>query len=146
ALHPRHHARRTLRARRRTEAAPRVHADVRRRTKRGRFDRAVASKLRALMNTLLCELLLSVALFASACSQPPPGRGTGEVARTGDGAVQFRVETVVANLEVPWAIVFTPDGRMLFTERPGRVRVFENGKLRPEPLATIPDVEPTGES
>ena len=98
------------------------------------------------MNTLLCELLLSVALFASACSQPPPGRGTGEVARTGDGAVQFRVETVVANLEVPWAIVFTPDGRMLFTERPGRVRVFENGKLRPEPLATIPDVEPTGES
>ena len=98
------------------------------------------------MNLLLCQLLLSAALFASACGQPPPGRGAGEVARTGDGAVQFRVETVVANLEVPWAIVFTPDGRMLFTERPGRVRVFENGKLRPEPLATIPDVEPTGES
>jgi glucose/arabinose dehydrogenase len=35
---------------------------------------------------------------------------------------------------------------MLFTERPGRVRVYENGKLRPEPLFTVPDVEPSGES
>ncbi|HEX6185114.1 MAG TPA: PQQ-dependent sugar dehydrogenase, partial [Pyrinomonadaceae bacterium] len=64
----------------------------------------------------------------------------------GGGAVRFRVETVVGNLEVPWSIVFTPDGRMLFTERPGRVRVFENGRLRPEPLATIPDVEQSSES
>jgi glucose/arabinose dehydrogenase len=53
---------------------------------------------------------------------------------------------VVSGLTVPWSIVFTPDGRMLFTERPGRIRVFENGKLRAEPLATIPDVEPKAES
>src|SRR5256714_7613412 len=98
---------------------------------------------------MLPQLFGALALALSlllACSSPPPGRGAGEVATTADGAASFRVETVVSNLEVPWAIVFTPDGRMLFTERPGRVRVFENGKLRPEPLATIPDVEPTGES
>jgi len=35
---------------------------------------------------------------------------------------------------------------MIFTERPGRVRIFENGKLRPEPIFTVPDVEPSGES
>jgi glucose/arabinose dehydrogenase len=35
---------------------------------------------------------------------------------------------------------------MIFTERPGRVRVVENGKLRSQPLFTVPDVEPTGES
>jgi glucose/arabinose dehydrogenase len=35
---------------------------------------------------------------------------------------------------------------MIFTERPGRVRVYENGKLRPQPLFTVPDVEPKGES
>jgi glucose/arabinose dehydrogenase len=35
---------------------------------------------------------------------------------------------------------------MFFTERSGRVRVFANGQLRPEPLYTVPDVEPTGES
>src|SRR5437763_2802761 len=92
------------------------------------------------------QFVLVLALAAMACSHPPPGRGTGEVASASNGAVRFRVETVVGGLTVPWSIVFTPDGRMLFTERPGRVRVFENGKLRTEPLATIPDVEPTGES
>jgi glucose/arabinose dehydrogenase len=57
-------------------------------------------------------------------------------------AVQIRVETVVSGLAVPWAIAFPPDGRTFLTERPGRVRVIEQGRLRPEPLATIADVEP----
>jgi len=35
---------------------------------------------------------------------------------------------------------------MIFTERPGRVRVYENGKLRAQPLFVVPDVEPRGES
>ena len=35
---------------------------------------------------------------------------------------------------------------MLFTERPGRVRIIENGKLRAEPVFVVPDVEPSGES
>src|SRR5919197_3010414 len=94
-----------------------------------------------LFGALVCALALLLA-----CGQPPPGRGAGETASTADGAVSFRVETVVSGLEVPWSIAFTPDGRMIFTERPGRVRVFEGGRLRPEPLAVIPDVEPTGES
>ncbi len=59
---------------------------------------------------------------------------------------KFSVETIAANLEVVWSIVFAPDGRMFFTERPGRVRVFENGKLREKPFFTVPDVEPSGES
>jgi aldose sugar dehydrogenase len=58
----------------------------------------------------------------------------------------FRVETVAENLEVPWAMVFTHDNRLIFTERPGRVRVIESGKLIEKPLFTVPDVEPTGES
>ena len=49
-------------------------------------------------------------------------------------------------LQVPWSIVWAPDGRMFFTERPGRVRVFVNGQLRAEPLITLTDVEPSGES
>ncbi len=59
---------------------------------------------------------------------------------------KFRVETVATNLEVVWSIVFAPDGRMFFTEHPGRVRVMENGKLRDKPFFTVPDVEPSGES
>ncbi|MBC7835360.1 MAG: PQQ-dependent sugar dehydrogenase [Phycisphaerales bacterium] len=52
----------------------------------------------------------------------------------------FTVETVATGLEVPWAIAFLPDNRVLVTERPGRVRLVENGKLDPNPLFTVPDV------
>jgi aldose sugar dehydrogenase len=88
-------------------------------------------------------------LIITGCGEPPPGRGKGEVANTqgNDGrSVRFRVELIAGSLAVPWAIAFSPDGRIFFTERPGRVRVIENGKLRPDPVATIKDVEETGES
>ncbi|MBD0371562.1 MAG: PQQ-dependent sugar dehydrogenase [Pyrinomonadaceae bacterium] len=93
---------------------------------------------------LFLFLALSVGLLA--CGSAPTGRGTGEVKSTQAGSVQFRVETVVSGLEVPWSIVFAPDGRMFITERPGRVRVFENGRLRPAPIATIEDVRSASES
>lgn len=48
-----------------------------------------------------------------------------------------KVETVVEGLEVPWDLAFTPDGRILVTERPGRIRVIADGQLLPEPYATI---------
>ncbi len=94
---------------------------------------------------ILCTVL-SFSLLAFACSHPAPGRGAGEVETSAQSQTSFKVETVIGNLEVVWSIVWAPDGRMIFTERPGRVRVFENGKLRPEPLFTVPDVEPRGES
>jgi aldose sugar dehydrogenase len=84
--------------------------------------------------------------FALACSQAPPGKGAGETSGTSDGAVQFRVEMVAGNLQVPWSISFATDGRIIFTERPGRVRVIEQGRLRPEPLSIINDVESRSES
>ncbi len=59
---------------------------------------------------------------------------------------QLKVETIAENLEIVWSIVFAPDGRIFFTERPGRVRVLENGKLRTAPFFTVPDIELSGES
>lgn len=56
-----------------------------------------------------------------------------------------RVETVASNLEIPWSIAFTPDGRIFLTERVGNVRVIENGKLLKEPAARI-NVARTGET
>ena len=89
-------------------------------------------------------IYLTMLLLALACGHPPPGRGAGEIEQASNA--QFRVETVVGALEVPWSIVWAPDGRMIFTERPGRVRVYEKGQLRPQPVFTVPDVEPRGES
>jgi glucose/arabinose dehydrogenase len=95
---------------------------------------------------MIFAALCSIAVFALACSHPPPGRGAGEVETSPQSQTSFKVETVIPNLEVVWSIVWAPDGRMIFTERPGRVRVYENGKLRAQPLFVVPDVEPKGES
>ena len=81
-----------------------------------------------------------------ACSQPPSGRGAGEVQTSAQSNTRFKIEKVAGGLEVPWSIVWAPDGRMIFTERPGRVRVIENGTLLPKPLFVVSDVEESGES
>ena len=71
-----------------------------------------------------------IALFVTlgiACNQPPAGRGAGEVQTSAQSNTNFKIEKVAGGLEVPWSIVWAPDGRMIFTERPGRVRVIEKG-------------------
>jgi len=50
---------------------------------------------------------------------------------------QVQVETVVGNLGIPWSVDFAPDGRIFFTERAGRTRVIRDGRLDPQPWATI---------
>lgn len=56
-----------------------------------------------------------------------------------------RVTVVAGGLDTPWALAFAGDGRLLVTERPGRLRLVRDGRLQPEPLATLPVVE-RGES
>lgn len=92
------------------------------------------------------SIFVLVIALAFGCSQAPAGRGAGEIVSSPQTNTQFKVEKVVGGLEVPWSIVWAPDGRMIFTERAGRVRVFENGALREKPLFVVPDVEPRAES
>lgn len=55
--------------------------------------------------------------------------------------------TIIADkLQIPWSMVFLPDTSILFTERPGRVRLISPaGKLQTAPVATIKDIKPIGE-
>lgn len=55
-------------------------------------------------------------------------------------ASKLRLSEIVGGLEVPWSIAFAPDGRMLVTERPGRLRAVRDGKLDPKPLHVFTDV------
>jgi glucose/arabinose dehydrogenase len=87
---------------------------------------------------LLAVLLSNIACAGSEADFP--------VIPNSQNIPKFRVETVATNLEVVWSIVFAPDGRIFLTERPGRVRVIENGVLRAAPFFVVPDVEPSGES
>ena len=60
---------------------------------------------------------------------------------TGD----IKVETVASGLVNPWALAFLPDGRLLVTERPGRMRIVTpDGKLSP-PLGGVPKVFASGQ-
>ena len=57
----------------------------------------------------------------------------------------FRVVRVVQGLEQPWSLAFLPDGRMLVTEKAGRLRVVNQGKLEPQPIAGVPPVAVHGQ-
>ncbi len=54
-----------------------------------------------------------------------------------DGTVALRAETVVSGLEVPWSFAFLPGGDVLVSERPGRVRLLQQGKLVARPVLTV---------
>ena len=93
---------------------------------------------------------------AAAPQQPPPagrGRGRGPVATDtlgdgpwdfGVGAGRFHVSVLTKGLDHPWGIAFVPDGSMLVTERPGRLRVVRNGVLDPTPIGPLPQMLATG--
>jgi len=57
----------------------------------------------------------------------------------------FRLVKLVEGLDHPWSVAFLPDGGMLVTERPGRLRVVHDGKLQPEPVAGVPAVFASGQ-
>ncbi len=66
-------------------------------------------------------------------------------------AAPYRVESVAEGLVHPWSLAFLPDGRLLVTERPGRLRVIEPGTgggmvLRAAPVAGVPAVLARGQA
>lgn len=68
-----------------------------------------------------------------------------EPASGNDGPVRLlemaEIQVVARNLHTPWAMDFTPDGRILLTERPGRIRIVRKGRLLPEAWITLGEVD-----
>ncbi|MFT0798261.1 PQQ-dependent sugar dehydrogenase [Synechococcus sp. R5-12] len=57
----------------------------------------------------------------------------------------FRVVTLAQGLEHPWGMAFLPDGTLLVTERPGRLRRVTDQGLDPQPIAGVPEVFAQGQ-
>lgn len=76
--------------------------------------------------------------LAQAPAEPEPSATRAVPLETLDYGVA--AEVFVDSLEIPWAIDFLDEQTAILTERPGRVRIVENGVLRPEPVAGTPEV------
>ncbi|WP_066721835.1 MULTISPECIES: PQQ-dependent sugar dehydrogenase [Hyphomicrobiales] len=75
----------------------------------------------------------------------PASRDAAAQQRYPSSAGDLVVETVAGGLEHPWGLAFLPDGRMLVTERPGRLRlVGTDGKLS-APITGVPNVAGRGQ-
>lgn len=60
-------------------------------------------------------------------------------------SASVKVETVLEDLNHPWALTFLPDGRMLVTERPGRLRIVAADGTLSAPLGNVPEVYAMGQ-
>jgi glucose/arabinose dehydrogenase len=82
-------------------------------------------------------ILLTSLFSLKAFSQP------SEIIRSEE--LNFRKEILVEGLKDAWAMVKLPDGRILVTEKAGQLRIIENNKLLPEPVANVPVVDNGGQ-
>jgi len=91
---------------------------------------------------LVASLVLAAVIAAPAVADPVVGRAPQGVDDVHVPRPQgFRLVPWVENLEVPWALVFLPDGRALVSERPGRIRLIEGGRLAEKPYAELASTE-----
>ncbi len=95
-------------------------------------------KLPRLPAAVAAPLLLVASAIPS--SAQPQFRPTGS-----PPADNLTVETVASGLANPWSIAFLPDGRMLVTERPGRLRIVARGGSVSPPLDGVPQVFARGQ-
>ncbi|MGI8525477.1 MAG: PQQ-dependent sugar dehydrogenase [Pseudolabrys sp.] len=86
---------------------------------------------------------LVLALFVALCgAAQSPLLAQNFKSSAGD----IEVETVAAGLVHPWGLQFLPDGRMLVTERPGRIRIVAPDGTLSAPLTGVPQVAARGQS
>ncbi|TAJ34013.1 MAG: PQQ-dependent sugar dehydrogenase [Bosea sp. (in: a-proteobacteria)] len=87
---------------------------------------------------------IAAALAAGLCLAFWQGPASAQK-RYPSSAGDLAVETVASGLEHPWALAFLPDGQMLVTERPGRLRLIaKDGKLS-RPITGVPNVMSRGQ-
>jgi glucose/arabinose dehydrogenase len=94
----------------------------------------------------LLACVVAVAPMVTQCQAQAPQTGPAQRSPT-PKSTQAKVgaETVAKGLEHPWALAFLPDGRILVTERPGRLRIVGKDGRVSSPLEGVPRVQTGGQ-
>jgi glucose/arabinose dehydrogenase len=82
---------------------------------------------------------------ASPTTEPAPETALAEQATPKQQPSGYTLVPVVNNLEHPWGMAWLPNGDILITERPGRLRIVRNGTLDPTPIGGVPAVLASGQ-
>ena len=114
------------------------------------------------MSPMRYSIGVSLLAVTLAFGQQTPGRGPGRAPTAPppinwpsppladgpivlDTGIQHEIRlTVTKGLNQPWSMAFLPEGAILVTERPGRLRIVRNGVLDPNPVAGVPAVQARG--
>lgn len=115
----------------------------------------------AIASRMLCRLIASfggasIAFIAAGCTVTPNSLNDSSAVGSESSygipsskdvpkASNFNKIKVIEGLENPWSMAWLPDGAMLITERPGRLRIVRNGVLQPKAIAGVPQVFASGQ-
>src|SRR5262245_2912938 len=95
--------------------------------------------MRSSITRLFCFFSVVAAFVAVVAASPRQNQRQGLEFKT--DTQKIRVVTLADGLDSPWSMAFLPDGDILFTERPGRLRIIRGGKLQEDPIAGVPKAQ-----
>ena len=96
------------------------------------------------MPRFLLAAACSLALAACSGLSAPAGAPEGTAGPAASGDVPFRIEQVT-RFQEPWAMTFLPDGRLLVTEKPGTLRMYDIGRDISGEITGVPEVAQGGQ-
>ncbi len=82
-------------------------------------------------------ILFTAMILFTACENAQVNEKNSE---ENSNSFEVEVEKLADGLQNPWGLEFLPDGRILIAERPGRLRVFEDGELKSAPIEGLPEI------
>ena len=93
--------------------------------------------MRHVHNLLQICTCITATIFLTAAASIPQVIKTQEY--------DLRIVKIVSGLEHPWGLAFLPDGRIIVTERPGRLRIIRGDRLEKEPVSGLPAITARGQ-